>query len=454
VKLTFVNHAGFFLETAGTSIWCDPWTKGKVVNNCCALYSPSWQVPIERVEYIWISHEHPDHFNFPTLKSVPETDRKRITVLYQRHSSPRVVEALKKMGFDKIQELPQYGWVDLRPGVRILCGSVGTMDSFLCVKSEGECILNLNDCICTDAQIQYIKRLVGRPTILMTQFSFAQWIGNHADDTDAVQQKIRELKYRVFTFQPEFTVPMASFGYFCNQENAWMNKFMISPARVMSMGLPNVNFLYPGDVWDSTKRTFDTASAVARYMRDIESLPIDPTPQSVDNEKVRIAIEGLLVFLKKRFGQVVMNRLKPFEVFTHDTNGIFVVNPAKGRCDVVEATPERTEKARYVMCSQVAWYTFAHTWGWNVVEGSGTYLDRRFKDEGEDELWRRCITELSTDILRFNNPSRFFRTLGFLWGKKFEILYHFTGKPISDEAIQKAIPRGPAGLPAGSAAGA
>jgi hypothetical protein len=130
------------------------------------------------------------------------------------------------------------------------------------------------------------------------------------------------------------------------------------------------------------------------------------------------------------------------------------VNPRKDRCDLLEATPERAEAARYVMCSQVAWYTFAHTWGWNVVEGSGTYLDRRFKVKGENELWRRCITELSTDILRFDSPSRFFRTLGFLWGKKFEILYHFTGKPISDEAVQKAMPGGTAGLAAGSAVGA
>lgn len=454
MKLTFVNHAGFFLETAGTSIWCDPWTHGKVVNNCCDLFSPSWKVPIDRVEYIWISHEHPDHFNFPTLKSIPESERKRIAVLYQRHSSPRVVDALKKMGFEKIRELPQYGWVNLKQDVRILCGSVGTMDSFLCVKSESECILNLNDCICTDAQIQYIKRLVGKPTILMTQFSFAQWIGNLADDTDAVQQKIRELKYRIYTFQPEFTVPMASFGYFCNQENAWMNKFMISPARVMAMGLPNVNFLYPGDVWDSKMRTFDTANAVARYMNDIESLPIDPTPPPVESEKVRDAVEYLLASLKKRFGSVLMSRLKKFEVFAHDTNKIFSVNPAAGKCEVLDATPERAESARYVMCSQVTWYTFAHTWGWNVVEGSGTYLDRKFKAEGENELWRRCITELSTDILRFDSPARFFRTLEFLWGKKFEILYHFTGKAITDKAIAKITPRGSTGLPAGSAANA
>ena len=133
MKITFVNHASFLLETKAASIWCDPWTMGKVVNNCCALYSPSAHVPIERVDHIWLSHEHPDHFNFPTLKSIPEADRRRITILYQRHSSPRVVEALKKLGFEKIKELPLYRWLTLKPGFDILCGSVGTMDSFLTV---------------------------------------------------------------------------------------------------------------------------------------------------------------------------------------------------------------------------------------------------------------------------------------------------------------------------------
>jgi hypothetical protein len=454
VKITFVNHASFLLESKATSVWCDPWTMGKVVNNCCALYSPSFKVPIERVEHIWISHEHPDHFNFPTLKSIPEADRQRITILYQKHSSPRVIDAARKMGFEKIQELPQYRWLTLKPGFEILCGSVGTMDSFVVFRTEGECILNLNDCICTDAQIKYIHRLVGKPSVLMTQFSFAQWIGNHADDTDAVQQKIRELKYRIFTFKPEFTIPFASFGYFCNQENSWMNSFMISPARVVAMNLPGVNFMYPGDVWESSERKFRTEEAVSRYMKDIENLPIDPTPPSVDDESVRQAVIKLLQALRKRFSRLLLARIKPFDVYTHDTNRIFSIFPAEIRCNVREATPDIAAQARYVMCSQVAWYTFAHTWGWNVVEGSGTYLDRQFKEKGDNELWRRCITELSTDILRFDSFKRFFRTLGFLWGKKFETLYHFFGKPINDEAIRKASPGGPASLEAGSPAGA
>jgi UDP-MurNAc hydroxylase len=454
MKITFVNHASFLLETKAASVWCDPWTIGKVVNNCAALYSPSAQVPIEKVDHIWISHEHPDHFNFPTLKLIPEADRKRITILYQRHSSPRVVDALKKLGFEKIKELPLYRWITLKPGFEILCGSVGTMDSFVVFRAEGECILNLNDCICTDTQLKYIHRLVGRPTMMLTQFSIAQWIGNHADDTDAVQQKIRELKYRVYTFQPEVTVPFASFGYFCNQENSWMNKFMITPARVMAMNLPGVNFMYPGDVWDSSVRQFRTQEAVAKYMKDIENLPIDPTPPSVEDTKIQEGAIKLLAALRERFGRYLLSRMKPFEVYTHDTNRIFGIFPAEGRCDVREATAESASKARYVMCSQVAWYTFAHTWGWNVVEGSGTYLDRGFNEVGANELWQRCITELSTDILRFNTPGRFFRTLGFLWGKKFEILYHFCGKPINDEAISKLLASGQTRLHADSTAGA
>jgi UDP-MurNAc hydroxylase len=452
VKITLINHASFLLESKATSIWTDPWTRGKIVNNCAALYSPSAPVPFERVEHIWLSHEHSDHFHFPSLKAIPEAHRKRITFLHQKHSSPRVIEAVKKLGFEKIRELPQFRWVTLKPGFDILCGCVGSMDSFLAVRTEGECILNMNDCVCTDAQIRYIHRIVGKPSMLLTQFSIAQWIGNQADETDAVQQKIRELQYRVLTFQPEVTVPFASFAYACNQENEWLNRFMITPDRVMELNLPGVNFLYPGDVWDSSERKFQTATAVARYMKDIETLQVDPTPAPVDQQTIHEAAEKLLQSLHKRFKKMVLSRIEPFEIYTHDTNVILSIDPGEGDCEVRTATPETAARARYVMCSQVAWYTFAHTWGWNVLQGNATFLDRQFKERGNDDLWERCVNELSTDVLRFDSPSRFFRTLGFLWGKKFEILYRFLGKPITDEAVSQLARGSAPRIQAGSAA--
>jgi hypothetical protein len=441
MKITLINHASILLESRVTSIWSDPWTSGKINNNCNALYSPSAPVPIERVEHIWLSHEHADHFHFPTLKAIPMEDRKRITFLHQKHSSPRVIDAVRKLGFEKIRELPQYRWVTLMPGFDLFCGCVGTMDSFLAMRTEGECILNMNDCICTDAEIRYIHRMVGKPTVLFSQFSNAQWIGNRADDTDAVRQKIREFKYQVLTFKPELTVPFASFMYCCNQENSWMNDFMITPAKVASMNLLGLNFLYPGDTWDSTERTFKTDEAVARYMTDIEKLEIDPSPPSVDEEKIRQAALQLLQTLRKRLSRFVLWRVKPFEIYTHDTNFIFSIFPSEGRCEVRKATPEGAAKARYVMCSQVAWYTFAFTWGWNVLQGTGTYLDREFKEKGEDVLWRWCVTDFSTDILTFDSPPRLLRTLGFIWGKKFGLMYHLFSKPVSEEAVLRASVR-------------
>jgi len=103
------------------------------------------------------------------------------------------------------------------------------------------------------------------------------------------------------------------------------------------------------------------------------------------------------------------------------------------------------------MCSQVAYFTFANTFGWNVLQGNATYLDRQFKEKGNDQLWTRCVNELSTDVLRFDSPSRFFRTLAFLWGKKFEILYRFLGKPISDESIRRLAPPSATRIQTGSA---
>ncbi|HEY0704488.1 MAG TPA: MBL fold metallo-hydrolase [Candidatus Acidoferrales bacterium] len=442
MKITFVNHASFLLEAAKQSVWCDPWTFGKVCNECCSLHSPSPPIPYDNVQYIWISHEHPDHFNFPTLRAIPEADRRRITILYQKHSSPRLVDAFKRLGFVHIVELPLYRWLTLKPGFDVLCGSVGTMDSFLAVRADGECMLNLNDCICTDRQLRYIRRLVGDVSVLFTQFSFANWIGNQADETDAVGQKLRELQYRVALFRPEFTVPFASLGYFSSQENSWMNAFVITPAQIAAMNLPGVNFMYPGDEWDSATRVFQSAKAVARYSEDFARAEITPTPPSVDDEKVKLAVLHLIGALKTRFGRVVLRRVEPFEIYTHDTNRIFAVFPGQGRCEIRTATPESAAQARYVMCSQVAWFTFAHTWGWNVMEGAGPYLDREFTKKGGNDLLRRCITELSTDILRFNTPERAVRTVGFLWGKKLEILYRFLGKPITEDVLRGVMPRG------------
>ncbi len=443
MKIKFINHASFLLESAGTSLLCDPWTRGKAFNDGWALLSPSAQVPYSEVDYIWFSHEHPDHFSFPTLRAIPEADRHRITVLYQKHASLRLVEAFHKLGFDHVVELPLYQWVKLQDDFHVLCGSVGSMDSFLAIRSENECVLNLNDCVCTPGQTKYIQHLVGTVNLLFTQFSFANWIGNHADQIGAVKAKLDDLALRVNIFAPEFTVPFASFIYFCNRENAWMNDLMITPEAIAAMNLPGVNFMYPEDEWNSQTRAFRSQEAVAAYGNDLRNVKIDPTPPAVAPETVREAIMKMLGALHKRFGKIIVGRLRPFEIHAHDIDTIFSVFPAESKCDIQKATAEFADRARYVMCSQTAWYAFNHTWGWGTLEVSGMYLDRQFETQGADRLFRFLTNALSTDYLNFGDSARARRTAQFLWQKKFELLYRFqprwASRPIDDVRSRAAV---------------
>jgi len=196
MRITFINHASYFLESPAGNLLCDQWVSGKAINNSWALFSPSPPISYERVDYLWISHEHPDHFHPPTLRAIPEAERKRITVLYQKHASPRMRKAFEELGFGKIRELPLYQWDSVRPGFDVFCGSVGIMDSFLALRTEKECVLNFNDCFCNEAQIRYIRRLVGDISLLFTQFSFANWIGNGADEANEIPQKLRDFNYQ------------------------------------------------------------------------------------------------------------------------------------------------------------------------------------------------------------------------------------------------------------------
>src|SRR6266700_4262533 len=206
MKIRFVSHASFSVESNGTNLLCDPWLSGKVFNKGWALLSPAAIVPWEKIGYIWISHQHPDHLNFPTLKSLTAQRRENLTMLYQKHASQRIPRVLQGVGYSNVQELTLDKWIPLRGGLEVMCGSVGSMDSWIAIRAEGLSILNLNDCALSPGHLAYISKLVGKVTVLLTQFSFASWIGNRADELGEVERKLRDLRHRVNFLQPEATI--------------------------------------------------------------------------------------------------------------------------------------------------------------------------------------------------------------------------------------------------------
>src|SRR5437667_4252438 len=116
-----VSHASVLIEDGPVAILADPWFMGEAFNESWALVSkPSMTLDaLKAVTHIWISHQHPDHLHFPSLKAIPAEDRANIRLLYQRHFSSRVFQVLSKLGFRETQELPLVRWVEVGDKVSV-----------------------------------------------------------------------------------------------------------------------------------------------------------------------------------------------------------------------------------------------------------------------------------------------------------------------------------------------
>ena len=71
----FLNHSSFIMD----SILVDPWFKGSIfLNGWNLLKEFEYDINKMYYEYIYISHEHPDHFHIPTLKQIKHPNLKTI----------------------------------------------------------------------------------------------------------------------------------------------------------------------------------------------------------------------------------------------------------------------------------------------------------------------------------------------------------------------------------------
>ena len=418
MELEFISHASFITRVNGKSIICDPWIKGKVFNEGWALLSKPGNVDWSAIDYIYVSHEHPDHFNFPTLKSIDIENRKRIKVIYQKHASLRLKKAFLKLEFQNVIELPIYKW-SLIDGIQFYCGSAGSMDAFLAIRHNNRTTLNLNDCIFNDKQYKYIKREIGQIDALFTQFSFANWVGNDKDEYNKASQKIQDIEKQIKVFNPTYTIPFASFVYFCNEENSRMNNWVNTPLAIENLNISGLNFLYPNDVVNLEKPVFQSSKAVSKYMTDFSTMKINSTPNSKSIEDILEVTHKNLITFRKSINPLFRRIVKPFSIYIHDIDKTILIDPKEG----IVLQVESNEKAKYQMCSQVCWYMFAWGWGPNTLQVSGMYLDLNLNEKTSKYFFFQNM--ISTEYLLFRSFKKTFRTLHFFFRKKWELLYKF-----------------------------
>ena len=67
MEVTFVGHACVLVKQGGTSLIMDPWLTDPTYSNSWFHYPPLEHgiEDLTPIDYVWCSHDHPDHFDPP-----------------------------------------------------------------------------------------------------------------------------------------------------------------------------------------------------------------------------------------------------------------------------------------------------------------------------------------------------------------------------------------------------
>lgn len=383
MNIQLISHASVVLSTEDCSIWTDPWLDGRAFNESWALYPPAVfdSDLFERIDYIWISHEHPDHFHIPTLRNLPLAFKEKTPVLFQRNNSQKVFDALSKFGFKHFIELPHRKIIQLKGATSIYCYHVGNMDSALGVLSNAESVLNANDCEINTKDCEIIKSDIGEVDVILNQYSIAGYSGqeDRGERLPIIAKSImNNFVENHRDLDAAFSIPMASLVYFCQQDNRYINDYtntIIDVYERMNKEGLGCTVLYPGERWD-TKGLHDNRSSVERYREAydrFDELAIIYSSESVELNKIREAYVD-------RFDQINAAYWKLFRLFL----GTITVKVPDLKCNVVFSMRSKvflvlpeSDDCDLIISSQPFWFLFAMPFGCQTLGVSSRHIWRK-----------------------------------------------------------------------------
>jgi glyoxylase-like metal-dependent hydrolase (beta-lactamase superfamily II) len=252
MRVTYLAHASLLVEAGGARLVTDPWLDGPTYLNAW------WHFPAPvlsgaelRADYIYITHEHLDHFHVRTLQKLPRST----PILVGKFPRPRFRDKLRALGFTDVRELPHGRPVALG-GLTVTSYQYRADDTALVIDDGETKLFDLNDCLLRASSLEQVMNSHGEPDLLAMSFANAEaypivyeqeepadWSTQSCFDT--FLEKVRKLRPRAF-------VPFASMFCFLSEDLFAINERIASPAGLIArahetqaIGLP----MNPGDRW-------------------------------------------------------------------------------------------------------------------------------------------------------------------------------------------------------------
>ena len=261
MKITHLTSATEIIEVNGIKILTDPWLDDGIYYGSWYLYPP-YTLPdstIEDIDYVYVSHIHPDHFCDATMQRL----NKSVPILIHRYQEPFLKRRIESMGF-QVMELENNQRTLLKNDVHIniiaadncnpeICGKAfgcfafsnqtggsNQIDSMCVIDNEEFVLLNTNDCPYPIAYESIGKVKQGYPKIdfLLVGYTGASlypyaMVDYSEEEMHAAKERARRKSLGfgakiIAETQPRFFMPFAG-TYVLGGSNWELNRYSPSP---------------------------------------------------------------------------------------------------------------------------------------------------------------------------------------------------------------------------------
>ena len=392
-SIEFINHASVIIKGDNVSIMTDPWFVGGAFNNGWKLLSETTDLAAEnilnKISHIWISHEHPDHFSIPFFKKFSQhIIKNNIKVLFQETKDNRVVNFLRAQKIEVI-ELKDSEKLFLDDDFSVTCIKEGFYDSLLLVENYDEKILNLNDCEVRDyKKAKKIFEQTGEVDVLLTQFSYAAWKGGKARKKwriQAAKTRLDIIDLQIEVFKPKKVIPFASFIFFSNKENFYINDSVNKPIDVINRfkdTLAEIVIMKPKDILGGNQEKLSNTKAIEfwdkRYLKAQSYQNLEyPT---IDRETLLENFQNYCKRIRQRNSMTLVRlfrTISPIPIFQPVVIKITDLNIILN-IDYIKGTMSQTnEKADLSMPSESLNFLFSNSFGFDTLTVNGCFDEEK-----------------------------------------------------------------------------
>ena len=420
MEITFLNHASYILKTEKSSVLFDPYLSGTAFNNGWMLLNEE-EHNVTDINYIFYSHEHPDHFQVDFLKNNFTQNRDEVTILYQETYDKRVKKFCTNLGYNFI-ELPDKKELKISNDFDIICGKVPFYDSWVMIKDGNQNMLNVNDCVLEDPSLVHnIKKYTKNADIdvLFTQFSYASF-SDPENRSYRARKQLETIKLQNDVLSPKNIIPFASFIYFAHEENFYMNDSINTPEVVEDYINKNLNvdsiWLKPNENWVVGDNK-DNEESINYWMEFYSNLQTLPKIKSLKTYSLSELEEKYASYVKKiksrnNFILVYIYNLifgKKVSLYLHDIDKHIEIGLLSG----IKALSNNTEKYIKLHTESLA-FIFDFDFGIDTFAVAARFESS--EDIFNDFTKTFAIGELNNTgkFLKFNNFYKFIK-IDFIW---------------------------------------